>query len=489
MSTSLKMLHALLASCLACALGACAQNGNAQSAQGDREQSNRAETSAGTSTQTTGLPDFRPLVRQYGDAVVFVEVRQSARPTASVPVNPEDPLSDFFRRFGIPAPEGFAQPNPAPARGAGSGFIVSEDGYILTNAHVVADADSVTVRLTDRREFTAEVIGADRGTDVAVIKIDANDLPAVQIGDASALSPGQWVLAIGSPFGLENSATAGIVSATARALGGGSYVPFIQTDVAVNPGNSGGPLFNLDGEVVGINSMIFSQTGGYMGLSFAIPIDVAMDVREQLIKNGRVVRGRIGVTVQDVNAQLAESFGLDRPRGALVSSVDPEGPAADAGLKAGDVILGINDEPVERSNELAVTIAGLQPGKQAELTIWREGKQRELDVRIEEMQDTPAQRASSPRAKGADAKLGLAVRPLTEEEKARIDTEGELVVERVTSPAAESGVLPGDIIVGVNGTEIESVEQLRDAVEDGPSTVALLIERRGAQVFVPVPIG
>lgn len=489
MSTSLKMLHALLASCLACALGACAQNGNAQSAQGDREQSNRAETSAGTSTQTTGLPDFRPLVRQYGDAVVFVEVRQSARPTASVPVNPEDPLSDFFRRFGIPAPEGFAQPNPAPARGAGSGFIVSEDGYILTNAHVVADADSVTVRLTDRREFTAEVIGADRGTDVAVIKIDANDLPTVQIGDASALSPGQWVLAIGSPFGLENSATAGIVSATARALGGGSYVPFIQTDVAVNPGNSGGPLFNLDGEVVGINSMIFSQTGGYMGLSFAIPIDVAMDVREQLIKNGRVVRGRIGVTVQDVNAQLAESFGLDRPRGALVSSVDPEGPAADAGLKAGDVILGINDEPVERSNELAVTIAGLQPGKQAELTIWREGKQRELDVRIEEMQDTPAQRASSPRAKGADAKLGLAVRPLTEEEKARIDTEGELVVERVTSPAAESGVLPGDIIVGVNGTEIESVEQLRDAVEDGPSTVALLIERRGAQVFVPVPIG
>ncbi|NLG77140.1 MAG: DegQ family serine endoprotease [Xanthomonadaceae bacterium] len=483
------MLHALLASCLACALGACAQNGNAQSAQGDREQSNRAETSAGTSTQTTGLPDFRPLVRQYGDAVVFVEVRQSARPTASVPVNPEDPLSDFFRRFGIPAPEGFAQPNPAPARGAGSGFIVSEDGYILTNAHVVADADSVTVRLTDRREFTAEVIGADRGTDVAVIKIDANDLPTVQIGDASALSPGQWVLAIGSPFGLENSATAGIVSATARALGGGSYVPFIQTDVAVNPGNSGGPLFNLDGEVVGINSMIFSQTGGYMGLSFAIPIDVAMDVREQLIKNGRVVRGRIGVTVQDVNAQLAESFGLDRPRGALVSSVDPEGPAADAGLKAGDVILGINDEPVERSNELAVTIAGLQPGKQAELTIWREGKQRELDVRIEEMQDTPAQRASSPRAKGADAKLGLAVRPLTEEEKARIDTEGELVVERVTSPAAESGVLPGDIIVGVNGTEIESVEQLRDAVEDGPSTVALLIERRGAQVFVPVPIG
>jgi len=470
-------------------LGACAQNGNAQSAQGDREQSNRAETSAGTSTQTTGLPDFRPLVRQYGDAVVFVEVRQSARPTASVPVNPEDPLSDFFRRFGIPAPEGFAQPNPAPARGAGSGFIVSEDGYILTNAHVVADADSVTVRLTDRREFTAEVIGADRGTDVAVIKIDANDLPTVQIGDASALSPGQWVLAIGSPFGLENSATAGIVSATARALGGGSYVPFIQTDVAVNPGNSGGPLFNLDGEVVGINSMIFSQTGGYMGLSFAIPIDVAMDVREQLIKNGRVVRGRIGVTVQDVNAQLAESFGLDRPRGALVSSVDPEGPAADAGLKAGDVILGINDEPVERSNELAVTIAGLQPGKQAELTIWREGKQRELDVRIEEMQDTPAQRASSPRAKGADAKLGLAVRPLTEEEKARIDTEGELVVERVTSPAAESGVLPGDIIVGVNGTEIESVEQLRDAVEDGPSTVALLIERRGAQVFVPVPIG
>src|SRR5690606_5467171 len=284
------------------------------------------------------------------------------------------------------------------------------------------------------------------------------------------------------------SATAGIVSATSRALGGDSYVPFIQTDVAVNPGNSGGPLFNMNGEVVGINSMIFSRTGGYMGLSFAIPIDVAMDVRKQLIETGRVVRGRIGVTIQDVNAQLAEVFGLDKPRGALVSSVEPQGPAAKAGLKAGDVILQINDQPIERANELAVAVAKLKPGTQAVLSVWRERKERELQVTVEQMQDTSEQRAATmPQAQREEAKLGLAVRPLTEEEKKELNTDGAILVERVTSPAAEAGVQPGDIIVGVNGVTVQSREQLRKIVQDAPKTVPLLIERGGAQVFVPVP--
>ena len=285
------------------------------------------------------LPDFASLVSEYGDAVVNVEVQRTVRRSrGSRGVPPDDPFFDFFRRFGIPAPDFGPRGNPPWRRGTASGFIVSHDGYILTNAHVVDEADTVTVRLADRREFEAKVIGDDARTDVALLKIDAKDLPTVKIGDPGELKPGQWVLAIGSPFGLENSVTAGIVSATSRSVGSDSYVPFIQTDVAVNPGNSGGPLFNLEGEVVGINSMIFSRTGGYMGLSFAIPIDVAMSVRDQLVKTGRVVRGRIGVTVQDMNAQLAESFGLDRPRGALVGSVVEDGPAAKAGIKAGDVI-------------------------------------------------------------------------------------------------------------------------------------------------------
>lgn len=479
-------LHVLWTLCLLLALGACSQDGHAQQAQ-DRAGV-RPDSTQEPSRGSVALPDFVPLVRECGDAVVFVEVRQSARSRLSSGGAAEDPLLEFFRRFGIPNPEQFGEPSPAPVRGAGSGFIVSEDGYILTNAHVVENADVVTVRLTDRREFDAKVIGTDRGTDVAVIKIEARNLPTVKIGNADTLEPGQWVLAIGAPFGLENSATAGIVSATSRALGGDSYVPFIQTDVAVNPGNSGGPLFNMNGEVVGINSMIFSRTGGYMGLSFAIPIDVAMDVRKQLIETGRVVRGRIGVTIQDVNAQLAEVFGLDKPRGALVSSVEPQGPAAKAGLKAGDVILQINDQPIERANELAVAVAKLKPGTQAVLSVWRERKERELQVTVEQMQDTSEQRAATmPQAQREEAKLGLAVRPLTEEEKKELNTDGAILVERVTSPAAEAGVQPGDIIVGVNGVTVQSIEQLRKIVQDAPKTVALLIERGGAQVFVPVP--
>src|SRR6202034_3639047 len=277
--------------------------------------------------------------------------------------------------FGIPAPGESPHANQPPMKGAGSGFIVSPDGYILTNTHVVADAEEVTVRLTDRREFQAKVIGADERTDVAVIKINANNLPTVKLGDPSRIKPGQWVLAIGSPFGFENSVTAGIISASARSLPSNNYVPFIQPDVAVTPGNSGGPLFNMAGEVIGINSQIFSRTGGYMGVSFAIPIDVARNVEEQLIRTGRVVRGRIGVTIQDVNAQLAESFGLDRPRGALVSTVEPSGPADKAGVKPADVIVAVNGQNIERYGELSGRISNMKPGTDARLTVWRNGKQ------------------------------------------------------------------------------------------------------------------
>jgi serine protease Do len=449
-------------------------------------------TQSPTAGVAAALPDFAPLVEQYGAAVVNVEVVQKVRKTRGPGGQGDDPLLDFFRRFGIPPPGGGGQGegDGMPERGTGSGFIVSDDGYILTNAHVVMDADEVTVRLSDRREFAAKVIGSDERSDVALIKIDAQELPTVRIGDPQKLRPGEWVVAIGSPFGLENSATAGIVSATSRAVGGESYVPFIQTDVAVNPGNSGGPLFNMRGEVVGMNSMIFSRTGGYMGLSFAVPIDVANDVREQLVNTGHVVRGRIGVAVQDMNAQLAQSFGLDRPRGALVSAVEDDSPAASAGVKAGDVILSVNGHDIDRVGGLPTEIAKMKPGSKAELLVWRDGKERAIDVRVDEMQEKPQTRTADRREQSDETeRLGIAVRPLTPDEKNQVETEGNLVVEEVSGAAALAGVQPGDIILGVNGKPIASVQQLRGAVKQKQSTVALLIERGNAQIFIPIRVG
>lgn len=443
------------------------------------------------------LPDFSPLVEKYGPAVVNVEVIEKAQAqNGGVPgLSPNDPFFDFFRRFGIPGPDQ-QQPrgNQPPVRGAGSGFIVSSDGYILTNTHVVANADEVTVRLTDRREFPAKVIGADERTDVAVIKINATNLPTVKLGDPAKIKPGQWVLAIGSPFGFENSATAGIISATARSLPSDNYVPFIQTDVAVNPGNSGGPLFNMSGEVIGINSQIFSRTGGYMGVSFAIPIDVARNVEDQLIKTGRVVRGRIGVTIQDVNSQLAESFGLDRPRGALVSSVETDGPAAKAGVQPGDVILAVNGRPIERYGELSGTIAAMKPGADATLAIWRNGKQQTLNVKIVELKEQAQTAANTPNGKQGGrqtdtaAQLGLTVRALEPQEKEQVQTTGTLVVEESTGPAAAAGVQPGDIILGINGKRVKTVKELQDAAKSSGKNVALLIQRDDAQIFVPLRI-
>jgi serine protease Do len=314
----------------------------------------------------------------------------------------------------------------------------------------------------------------------------------VKLGDPQRVKPGQWVLAIGSPFGFENSATAGIISATARSLPSDNYVPFIQTDVAVNPGNSGGPLFNLAGEVIGINSQIFSRTGGYMGVSFAIPIDVARNVEDQLIKTGKVVRGRIGVTIQDVNAQLAESFGLDRPRGALVSSVEKDGPAAKAGMQPGDVVLAVNGKAIERYGELSGAIASMKPGAEAALEVWRGGKRQTVQVQIAELkeQQQQARNGGRPNGRSTDqaSQFGLTVRPLDPQEKQQADTQGNLVVEEATGPAASAGVQPGDVILGVNGKRVKTVKELQDAARTSGKNVALLIQREDAQIFVPLRI-
>ncbi|HSY07991.1 MAG TPA: DegQ family serine endoprotease [Steroidobacteraceae bacterium] len=486
--------RAVYAALLALWLTACVGDSTAQTASTPAAKAAPAvPTVPVTPSAHFALPDFAPLVERYGPAVVNVQVLERAQNVAQPGAEgEEDPFADFFRRFGIPAPQIGPRGNAQPTHGEGSGFIVTPDGYILTNAHVVADADNVTVRLTDRREFSAKVVGMDTRTDVAVIKINTSaNLPTVRIGNPNVLKAGEWVLAIGSPFGFENSATAGIVSATARSLpgeDGAGYVPFIQTDVPVNPGNSGGPLFNMQGEVVGINSQIFSRTGGYMGLSFAIPIDVAMDVREQLIKTGHVTRGRIGVTIQDVNAQLAESFGLDRPRGALVSSVQSGSPGEKAGLKPGDVVVGVDGHAIERSAELPAIIARIKPGTETELEIWRGGKEQQVGVKVALLDEHQTLTAGRNGRHGSDedSHLGLAVRPLAPQEKRQAETDGNLVVEHVSGPAAAAGVQPGDIILRVNGTTVRSVEELQSATQHVGKTVALLIQRENAQIYVPL---
>ena len=434
----------------------------------------------------TGLPDFSALVAAYGSAVVNVTTiaQREVNDEGAHGLAPGDPFYDFFRGFGSPHGQ-----QPPLARGEGSGFLISADGYILTNAHVVDRAREVTVRMTDRREYRANVVGVDTRTDVAVLKIGAEKLPFVRIGSPAALKAGQWVVAIGSPFGFDNSVTAGIISATARSLPGDAYTPFIQTDVAVNPGNSGGPLFNMQGEVVGINSQIYSRTGGYQGVSFAIPIDVAIHVRNQLVATGRVERGRIGVTIQDVNQALADSFRLPRPYGALVSQVEDDGPADKAGLKAGDVILAVDGRAVERSGELPAIIAGIKPGSEATLEIWRDLAKRKLSIKVGELEDDPEVASRQPTGNEDTGKLGLAVRPLSGGERQQLRTEGRLVVEESGGPAAEAGVEPGDVLLAVNGAPVASVGEFRNSVTKTGSTVALLIQRGNAQIYIPVRVG
>jgi serine protease Do len=332
-----------------------------------------------------GLPDFRSIVEHSGPAVVNISASGSSKTAFSGGGDDDPRLPELFRRFGGPMPEG-----GTPTQGMGSGFIVSADGLILTNAHVVSGADEVTVKLTDKREFKAKVVGLDKLTDIAVLRIAAKNLPVVRLGSPGSAQVGEWVVAIGSPFGFENSVTAGIVSAKGRSLASDSYVPFIQTDVAVNPGNSGGPLINLNGEVIGINSQIYSRNGGYQGVSFAIPIDVAMNIQEQLLKNGKVSHGRLGVTIQEVSQSLAESFGLKNTAGALISSVDKTSPAAAAGLEAGDIILKLDGTEIARSTELPPIVAAIRPGTQIKLQVWRKGSTRDIALAVGEI-PTPAQ--------------------------------------------------------------------------------------------------
>ena len=435
-----------------------------------------------------GLPDFATLVEQVGPAVVNVTVvekrQRMSAPGSGHPFSDIDPFSDFFRQFQQQQPRDLP-----PEEGVGSGFIVSADGYILTNTHVVDNATRVTVRLTDRREFQAKVIGSDDKSDVALLKIEAKNLPTVRIGDPSKLRPGEWVVAIGSPFNFQNSVTAGIVSALAREVRGGSaynYVNFIQTDVAVNPGNSGGPLFNLNGEVVGINSQIYSNTGSYAGLSFAIPIDIANNVRQQLVATGHVTRGRIGVSIQQVTAALAESFGLDRPRGAAVSSVDAGGPADKAGLKPEDIILSVNSRKIEQSSDLPALIAGIRPGSSAELEVWRGQGTRRISVTVEELKDKGSVARSGDSGKDSDKldAIGLSVRELSAAEQSQLHTTGSVVITDTDGPSAEAGLRAGEVILGANRTRVNSIAGLREAVRKAGHSLALLVQsydqQRGA---------
>ena len=444
-----------------------------------------AAAPAPPSGRVTGLPDFSGLVAENGAAVVNISVVEKVQKTG----NPddsgeaEDPLSQFFRRFQMPAPE-----HEAPMHGIGSGFIVSSDGYVLTNAHVVADASEVTVKLTDRREFVAKVIGVDKRSDVALIKIAASGLPTVRFGNSSRLRPGQWVVAIGSPFGFANSVTAGVVSATARPVDE-NYVPFIQTDAAINPGNSGGPLFNVDGEVIGINAQIYSRTGGYMGVSFAIPIDLALNVKNQLLTKGKVSRSRIGVAVQSVDQKLATTFGLGTPHGALISTVEPKSPSERAGLKPGDVITMVNGHNIDESYDLPTIISEIPPGSEAHIGYWRDHKGAEVDVKTVLLDDEPAAQAARNESEDGGGKLGLVVRQLDPKEQQEMHTRGRLLIEDVTGPALAAGLQAGDVVLGVNGAGVTTVAELKREVARAGRSVALLIQREDAQIYVPVDIG
>lgn len=437
------------------------------------------------------LPDFTELVEKQGAAVVNISTTQSARANAQTPQIPnlqeDDPFYEFFRRF-VPQPG----PREFQTQSLGSGFIISSDGYIMTNAHVVDAADEVTVKLSDKREFKAKVIGADRRTDMALLKIEASGLPAVKFGDPNKLKVGEWVVAIGSPFGFENTVTAGIVSAKGRSLPQENFVPFIQTDVAVNPGNSGGPLFNMRGEVVGINSQIYSRTGGFMGLSFAIPIDVASDIAQQLRTAGKVTRGRIGVVIQPVTKELAESFGLPRPQGALVNSVEKGGPAEKAGIEPGDVILRFDGKAVNSSEDLPRIVGGTKPGVRATVQVWRNKAARDLQVTVAELQDDRAKqsrRGGKPPV-AAPTQFGLTLSELTDARRNELKLEGGILVENAQGAAARAGIRRGDIILSVNNQLVKSVEQFTQMMgqfEKG-SIVALRVRRGGNSLYVPFQI-
>ena len=447
-----------------------------------------AITSPVAPTAAARLPDFTSLVERDGPAVVNISVVGTTQTMGLNPDDEDNPLNEFLKRFGMPNGQFNIQPRAVPSRGVGSGFIVSPDGYIVTNAHVVDGAKTVTVRLTDRREFTAKVIGEDKRTDIALIKIDAKKpLPALDLSNPAPVKQGEWVIAIGSPFGFENSVTAGIVSGVHRALPGGQMTPFIQTDVAVNPGNSGGPLLNAAGQIVGVNSQIYSRSGGFMGLSFAIPASVAQDVAMQLKEHGKVNHGRLGIGVQGLNQTLAESFDLPDSNGALVGSVEEDSPAAKAGFKTGDVIRKIDGQPVADSTDVTSRIGNMAPGTKVNVEVYRGGKPVALTATIGSW-DNSEKVASNDDTAASHAKLGLAVRPLTSDEKQEVG-HGGLVVQNASGPAALAGIQPGDVIISVGTTKVTTVEGLKQQVDKAGKNVALLIERNGQQIFVPVRIG
>lgn len=440
-----------------------------------------------------GLPDFSELVEKSSPAVVNISTTQKADDSKlSIPhgMNPsmEDFLKKFFGDNGPMGPHG-----DEDRKSLGSGFVISKDGYILTNTHVIKDADEVTVRLTDRREFPAKIIGSDDRSDVALLKIDADDLTVARIGKSADMKPGNWVLAIGSPFGLDHSVTAGIVSAIGRSLPNENYTPFIQTDVAINPGNSGGPLYNLDGEVVGINSQIYSRTGGYMGLSFAIPIDLAMNVIEQLKETGHVTRGWLGVLIQDVTRELAESFGMDKPKGALVARVMPDSPAEKAGFKVGDIIVKFKGREISRSSALPPIVGSSKVGGRVDVEIIRDAKPMTLSVTLSELpaSEDLALNGTDGHAEHRIKRIGLVVSELTAEQKDKFSIDNGVYVESADEgSAARAGITQGDVIIQVNGADVTSTDQLAKIVdalpEDKPARI--LIQRDGSPRFLALRI-
>ena len=436
------------------------------------------------------LPDFTGLVERQGPAVVNISTTQIVRAESGMPNVPEgDPFYDFFRRF---APQ---MPREQESQSLGSGFIISADGYIMTNAHVVDHADKITVRLTDKREYSAKVVGADKRTDVALIKIEASKLPTVIMGDPNKLKVGEWVVAIGSPFGFDSSVTAGIVSAKGRSLPQDNFVPFIQTDVAINPGNSGGPLFNMDGEVVGINSQIYTRSGGSMGLSFSIPIDVATQVADQLRRTGKVTRGRIGVTIQELTSELAESFGLSKPNGALVSSVEKGGAADKAGIEVSDVILKFDGKVVNSSSDLPRIVAATKPGSTVTVELWRKGASKQVSVVIAKMADEKALAQDS--SKHPDelgemiSRLGLVVSELSVEQSQELQVSGGLLIQDVKGGAARAaGLNRGDVVLAIGNVPIRSLKQFNQILKQVPSgrNVALLVRRGEVVSYIAIKL-
>lgn len=445
---------------------------------------------APTAGRHTGLPDFSALVEQQGPAVVNVVTFRSASSGPGDMLGGEDEaLSEFFRRF---FPDGFPGQGPRqPVQGLGSGFIISPDGLILTNAHVVAEADTVTIRMADgKREFKGKVIGTDSRSDIALVKVDASGLPTVKMGSSASVRPGQWVAAIGSPFGFSNTITAGIVSATGRNLPNDAFVSFIQTDVAVNPGNSGGPLLNLQGEVIGVNSIIYSRTGGYMGVSFAIPIEIALDVVKQLQTRGKVTRGQLGVAIQPVTREMAQAFKLENPVGALISNVQAGSPADKAQLRSGDIILSYNGKAIQEVSELPRLVAASPPGSQAQLVIWRNGSRRNVNVTLGELPTEKAEEASPGPAGQAPNRLGLVLRDISPEQRQQLGINHGLVVEAVRDAAARTPIRPGDVILRYNQTEVTNLAQFNRllAKEKPGAPIALLVQRGQATSYVTLQV-